>query len=50
MTVITDTPLGFIGLGIMGGAMARNLLRAGFRVTAHNRSRGKVEELSGIKR
>jgi 2-hydroxy-3-oxopropionate reductase len=45
MTVTTDTPLGFVGLGIMGAAMARNLLKAGFKVTVHNRSRGKVEEL-----
>ncbi len=43
--VTTTTPLGFVGLGIMGAAMARNLLKAGFRVTVHNRSRGKVEEL-----
>jgi 2-hydroxy-3-oxopropionate reductase len=45
MTVTTQTPLGFIGLGIMGTAMAKNLLRAGFKVTVHNRSRGKVDEL-----
>ena len=37
--------IGFIGLGIMGKPMARNLLRAGFPVTVHNRSRAKVEEL-----
>jgi len=30
---------------MMGAAMARNLVKAGFRVTVHNRSRGKVEEL-----
>lgn len=41
----TNTPIGFIGLGIMGKAMARNLLKAGFKLTVHNRSRGKVEEL-----
>src|SRR5678816_557570 len=45
MTVTTDTPVGFIGLGIMGAAMAKNLLKAGFKVTVHNRSRGKVDEL-----
>ncbi len=45
MTVTTNTPVGFIGLGIMGGAMAKNLLRAGFKVTVHNRSRGKVDDL-----
>jgi len=37
--------IGFIGLGIMGKPMARNLLTAGFPVTVHSRSRGPVEEL-----
>ncbi|MDQ5988079.1 MAG: glyoxylate/succinic semialdehyde reductase [Syntrophus sp. SKADARSKE-3] len=37
--------VGFIGLGIMGGAMARNLVRAGFDVTIWNRSRGKCKEI-----
>src|SRR5689334_21236702 len=45
MTVTSNTPVGFIGLGIMGAAMAKNLLKAGFKVTVHNRSRAKVEEL-----
>jgi 2-hydroxy-3-oxopropionate reductase len=41
-----DKPtIGFIGLGIMGKPMARNLLRAGYRLIVHNRSRGPVEEL-----
>ncbi|MDR7393526.1 MAG: NAD(P)-binding domain-containing protein, partial [Armatimonadota bacterium] len=31
--------VGFVGLGIMGKPMARNLLRAGYPVTVHNRSR-----------
>jgi 2-hydroxy-3-oxopropionate reductase len=33
----------FIGLGIMGGPMARNLLTAGFDVVGYNRTRPKVE-------
>ena len=37
--------IGFIGLGIMGKPMARNLMKAGFPVTVHNRSQAKVEEL-----
>ncbi len=37
--------VGFVGLGIMGKPMARNLLRAGYPVTVHNRSRPPVEEL-----
>lgn len=38
--------VGFIGLGRMGMPMALNLLNAGFHLTAHNRSRGKVENLA----
>jgi len=37
--------LGFVGLGIMGKPMARNLLQAGFPVIVHSRGRGPVEEL-----
>jgi len=37
--------IGFIGLGIMGNPMARNLLRAGYSLVVHNRSRGPVHEL-----
>ena len=44
-TIAKGAPVGFIGLGVMGAAMARNLVKAGFKVTVHNRSRGKVEEL-----
>lgn len=39
--------IGFIGLGNMGRGMAANLLRAGHRVTVHNRSPGKTEVLVG---
>jgi 3-hydroxyisobutyrate dehydrogenase len=38
--------LGFIGLGRMGRPMTENLLRKGFEVTVHNRSRGVVDELA----
>ncbi len=37
--------IGFIGLGIMGKPMARNLLKAGYPLTVHSRSPGPVEEL-----
>jgi 2-hydroxy-3-oxopropionate reductase len=37
--------IGFIGLGIMGKPMARNLLRAGYPLVVHNRSRPAVDEL-----
>lgn len=37
--------VGYIGLGLMGKSMARNILRAGFSLVVHNRSRAAVEEL-----
>jgi 2-hydroxy-3-oxopropionate reductase len=39
--------VGFIGLGIMGRPMVRNLAAAGFELVVHNRSRGPVDELAG---
>jgi len=37
--------VGFIGLGHMGSAMARNLLKAGHHVTLYNRTGAKAEPL-----
>lgn len=37
--------IGFIGLGVMGKPMARNLLGAGYGLTVHSRSPGPVGEL-----
>ena len=37
--------LGYVGLGIMGGAMAANLLKAGYAVRVWNRTPGKMEPL-----
>ncbi len=37
--------IGFIGLGIMGRPMVRNLMKAGYSVTVYNRSQGAVNEL-----
>ena len=37
--------IGFIGLGIMGRPMARNLLKAGHTLVVHSRSRGPVEDI-----
>ena len=44
---MTPTParVAFIGLGIMGAAMAMNLRRAGFDLAIHSRSRGKAAAL-----
>jgi 2-hydroxy-3-oxopropionate reductase len=37
--------VGYIGLGLMGKSIARNLLKAGFPLVVHNRSRPAVDEL-----
>jgi 2-hydroxy-3-oxopropionate reductase len=39
-------PVGFIGLGVMGRPMARNLLKAGFPLVVHSRTRAPVDELA----
>ena len=38
--------VGYIGLGLMGKSMARNILKAGFPLVVHNRSRAAVDELA----
>jgi 2-hydroxy-3-oxopropionate reductase len=37
--------VGYIGLGIMGKPMAGHILKAGYSLTVHNRSRAAVDEL-----
>ena len=39
--------VGFIGLGIMGGPMAHNLIEAGYELVLYNRPDGKAKELAG---
>jgi 2-hydroxy-3-oxopropionate reductase len=38
--------IGFIGLGIMGKPMCRNLLRAGYELTVHSRTKANVEAVT----
>jgi 2-hydroxy-3-oxopropionate reductase len=38
--------IGFIGLGVMGKPMARNLIKAGHRLVVHNRSRAAADEVA----
>jgi 2-hydroxy-3-oxopropionate reductase len=40
--------IGYIGLGLMGKSMATNILKAGYDVVVHNRSRQSVDELAEI--
>jgi 2-hydroxy-3-oxopropionate reductase len=37
--------VGYIGLGLMGKSIARNIMKAGFPLVVHNRSRQAVDEL-----
>jgi 2-hydroxy-3-oxopropionate reductase len=41
-----STTIGFIGLGIMGKPMARNLMKAGYKLVVYNRSTAPVAELT----
>jgi len=43
-----EKKIGFIGLGIMGKPMAKNLLEAGYPLTVHNRSPLPVNELTAL--
>lgn len=43
-----EKKIGFIGLGIMGKPMAKNLLKAGYPLTVHNRSPLPVNELTAL--
>ena len=40
--------VGYIGLGIMGGGIVRNLLKAGHELIVHNRSQGKVDAMVAL--
>jgi len=45
MTQLSGWNIGFIGLGLMGKPMARNLFRAGAGMVVNNRSQAAVDEL-----
>jgi 3-hydroxyisobutyrate dehydrogenase len=45
---MSDDRVGFLGLGTMGAAMAANLARAGFAVTAWNRTPARAPELGDL--
>jgi 2-hydroxy-3-oxopropionate reductase len=47
-TDVVKPVVGFIGLGIMGKPMARNLIDAGYSLVIHNRSRESVDELAAL--
>jgi 2-hydroxy-3-oxopropionate reductase len=41
-----STTIGFIGIGIMGKPMARNLMKAGYSLVIYNRTPGPMNELA----
>ena len=41
---MSNPVIGFIGLGIMGKPMARNLLKAGYTLVVHNRSPARASD------
>jgi 3-hydroxyisobutyrate dehydrogenase-like beta-hydroxyacid dehydrogenase len=47
MHSVSDSQIGFIGLGNMGKPMARHLMSSGARLTLFNRSKKVLEELAG---
>ncbi|MDH5772558.1 MAG: NAD(P)-binding domain-containing protein, partial [Rhodospirillaceae bacterium] len=46
MTSLNGTTVGFIGLGLMGKPMARNLHKAGAKMVIYNRTISVAEELA----
>ena len=46
MSGLEGQKVGFIGLGLMGKPMARNLRRAGATIVVHNRSKPSMDELA----
>src|SRR5688572_29799050 len=40
--------VGFIGLGLMGNPMAKNILKKGFELTVYNRTLEKAEEFKSL--
>ncbi len=45
--MLGNIKVGYIGLGLMGKSIARNILKAGYEIYVYNRSRGKTLELVG---
>jgi len=45
---VSTPTVGFIGLGIMGKPMARNLIKAGYRLIVHDRVEAPVREIMSL--
>lgn len=44
-TIAQDAGIGFIGTGVMGKSMAKNLLKAGYKLHVYSRTKAKSDEL-----
>ena len=44
----TNKTIGFIGLGIMGVPMAKNLIKSNFNLIVYNRTHSKTKELAKL--
>ncbi|MGI8385597.1 NAD(P)-dependent oxidoreductase [Robertmurraya sp. P23] len=45
MELNSNSTIGFIGLGVMGKSMARNLVKAGYKVFAYTRTKEKAQDI-----
>jgi 3-hydroxyisobutyrate dehydrogenase len=45
LVIPTATSIGWIGIGVMGSSMCAHVLRAGYRVTLHSRTKAKAKPL-----
>ena len=48
MTKMPENRIGFIGMGIMGAPMAKNLIKGGYEVVVWNRSADKCKPLQDV--
>jgi len=48
MVTQENSIIGFVGTGVMGSSMAKNLLNKGYRVVVYNRTKQKAEELLSL--
>ncbi|SDN69390.1 NAD binding domain of 6-phosphogluconate dehydrogenase [Paenibacillus sp. yr247] len=47
-TIRQNAAIGFIGTGVMGKSMAKNLIRAGYKQQIFSRTKSKTEELLAL--
>lgn len=45
MITASTATIGFIGLGVMGKSMVKNLMEAGYKLNVYTRTKSKAEEL-----